>query len=70
MSAKMKRREFVTLLGAAAERPFRNPTTGIAERPHLVESFRRGLSEAGYVAGQNVRLGSTCRPRCSRSPTR
>jgi len=24
------------------------------ERPHLVESFRRGLSEAGYVAGQNV----------------
>ena len=24
------------------------------ERPHLVESFRRGLSEVGYVAGQNV----------------
>src|SRR5262245_26354738 len=24
------------------------------ERRHLVESFRRGLSEAGYVAGQNV----------------
>ena len=27
-----------------------------SERPHLVESFRRGLSEAGYVAGQNVAL--------------
>src|SRR5262245_41149048 len=24
------------------------------ERPHLVESFRRGSSEAGYVAGQNA----------------
>ena len=24
------------------------------ERPQLVESFRRGLSEARYVAGQNV----------------
>ena len=26
------------------------------ERPHLVDSFRRGLSEAGYLAGQNVAI--------------
>src|SRR5262245_60586389 len=30
--------------------------TGLSagERPQLVEAFRRGLSEVGYVAGQNV----------------
>ena len=46
-------------LGALAQKPA-TPVVGFlnglsaGERPHLVESFRRGLSEAGYVAGQNV----------------
>src|SRR5262245_62714403 len=62
------RREFITLLrGAAVAWPFAAraqqpavPVVGFlsgisaGERPHLVDSFRRGLSEVGYLAGQNV----------------
>src|SRR5262245_37120422 len=64
----IRRREFITLLcGATAGWPLAAqaqqtaaPLVGFlnglapGERPHLVESFRRGLSEAGYVAGRNV----------------
>ena len=64
----LRRREFITLLGGAAASwpltaraqqmpmPLVGFLNGISagERPHLVESFRRGLSEVGYVAGQNV----------------
>src|SRR5712671_5239016 len=66
----MKRREFITLLsGAAAACPFparaQQPALPMvgwlnsgasAGREHLLTAFRRGMSESGYVDGQNVAI--------------
>jgi putative ABC transport system substrate-binding protein len=65
----MKRREFITLLGGAvtwslnayAQQPAR-PTVGFLHPSspeaftHIVDGFRKGLTETGFIEGQNVTI--------------
>src|SRR5215472_12052824 len=65
----MKRREFITLVGGAAVSPLvakaqqtTRPLVGFlsgqspAASAYLVEAFRKGLGETGFVEGQNVAI--------------
>jgi putative tryptophan/tyrosine transport system substrate-binding protein len=65
----MRRREFIATLGVAATWPFAAWTRQSAmpvigylfagspeQTTHLLAAFRKGLSEAGYVEGQNVAI--------------
>jgi putative ABC transport system substrate-binding protein len=66
----MRRREFVALIGGAAAawplathaQQARMPVIGFlgsrgpSDDPQLLDAFRRGLKEAGYVEGQNVAI--------------
>jgi putative ABC transport system substrate-binding protein len=60
----VRRRNFIALLGGGAAawplaaRPQRSHTASADEYAHFMPGFHRGLSETGYVEGQNVVLES------------
>ena len=76
MTANMKRREFIALLGGAAAWPLtaraqqteRMRRIGVLmnlagddpESPVRVAAFAQGLQELGWIVGRNVRIDTRC----------
>ena len=63
MSAKMKRRDFITLLGSAAAWPLaaraqqpvsKMPRIGIIDPTAQWDPFLQGLRDLGYIEGRNI----------------
>jgi len=63
LDIRMKRREFISLLGggaaawslsARAQQPAKLPRVGIIDDSPLWNAFRQGLRDLGYLEGQNV----------------
>src|SRR5262249_32784660 len=63
---RMKRREFITLLGSAAaawplaaraqQRPAKLPVIGIIDDAPIWDNFRKGLRDLGYIEGRNIAI--------------
>jgi putative tryptophan/tyrosine transport system substrate-binding protein len=67
MAIRVRRRDLITLLSGAVALPFaahaQQPSPvigflhqGFSEPPSLMNSFRKGLSEVGFIEGQNVTI--------------